>query len=366
VNAPARVGIVGCGVISDHYAENAKAFGTFRVVACADRDAARADALAAKHGFASVAVEELLADPEIDVVLNLTPPGAHVAVLRAALAAGKHVYTEKPLATTVADGAEALAESERLGLRVGCAPDIFLGGAYQAARKLIDEGAIGEPLSASGAMLVGGPESWHPDPDSFYGNGAGPMLDMGPYYLTAIAALLGPLRRAAGFASIRVAERVIGAGPRKGERFRVTTPTHTTAAFELEGGATATLVTSFEASGYSACDLEIHGTEGALSLPDPNYFGGVLRVKRGREEWQDVPYDTHDAREARGIGIEDLVAAVAGNRPHRASGRLALHVLDAGTSLLRAAVEGRTVDVETRCERPEPLAHVGGGQGGDG
>jgi predicted dehydrogenase len=353
--SPARVGIVGCGVISRHYAENAAAFDAFEIVACADLDQARAADLARRHDLAATSVDELVADPGIDVILNLTPPQAHAAVIGAAVAAGKHVYTEKPVASTVAQAAAVLDEADRVGLRIGCAPDIFLGGAYQAARALLDDGTIGQPLSASGAVLVGGPESWHPDPDSFYGDGAGPLLDMGPYYLGALVALLGPLRRVAGFASIRVAERVIGAGPRKGERFPVTTPTHTTGVFELDGGATATLVASFEAGAHSANELQLHGTDGALALPDPNYFGGALRIKRGDGDWQDVPYEARGAREARGIGLEDLVLAIAEHRPHRASGRLALHVLDAATSMLRAAAEGRTVEVATRCERPQPL-----------
>jgi predicted dehydrogenase len=355
VRLPARVGLVGCGVISDHYAENAKAFDAFALVACADVDAGRAAALAAKHGLVAGTVDELLADPSLDVVLNLTPAAAHAAVLRAALAAGKHVYTEKPLAATTAEAEELVADAERRGLRIGCAPDIFLGGAYQAARALVDEGAIGVPLSASGMVLVGGPESWHPDPDSFYGDGAGPLLDLGPYYLTAIAALLGAVRRAAGFATIRTAERIIASGPRSGERFVVTTPTHATAALELASDASATLVTSFESGGHYAWDLQIHGTEGAVSLPDPNYFGGTLRVRRGSRRWRRVDYVDRGRREARGIGLQDMVEAIAQERPHRASGRLGLHVLDVAESVLQAAVEGRAVEVRTACERPEPM-----------
>jgi len=355
VSVPARVGLVGCGVISRHYAENATAFDSFTLVACADVDPVRAKELAAEHGLAVASVDDLVADRTIDVVLNLTPPAAHAAVLRASLAAGKHVYTEKPLAATVEEAEEILADAERHGLRIGCAPDIFLGGAYQAARSLLDGGAIGEPLSASGSVLVGGPESWHPNPDSFYRDGAGPLLDMGPYYFTAIAALLGPVRRVAGFASTRTPERVIGAGPRTGERFAVTTPTHATAAMELAGGATATFVASFEAPGHYSYALQIHGADGVLVLPDPNFFGGSLRIKRLREDWREVPYAERGAREARGIGLHDLVEAFAEDRPHRASGRLGLHVLDVGASVLRAAAEGRTVDVGTDCERPAPM-----------
>ena len=180
MRSPARVGVVGCGVISRHYAENARAFDEFDIVACADLDQRRGEALALEHGYRALSVEELVADPAIDVVLNLTPPKAHVDVIQAALAAGKHVYTEKPIATTSREGASLVAKADRLGLRIGCAPDIFLGGAYQAARALIDEGAIGDPLSASAAMLLGGQTTWHPDPDIFFADGAGPLLDMGP------------------------------------------------------------------------------------------------------------------------------------------------------------------------------------------
>ena len=233
-------------------------------------------------------MDELIEDPSIDVVLNLTPPGAHVTVIRACLEAGKHIYTEKPLATETADAAELIAEAGRLGLRIGCAPDTFLGSAYQAGRTLLDAGAIGEPLSVSAAVLVGGQETWHPNPDIFFADGAGPLLDMGPYYLTAIVSLLGPVARVAGFASTRTRERTIRIGPRAGEQFAVATPSHATAAMELESGVTANLVASFETNGQYVCDLEIHGTDGVISFPDPNSFDGPVRMRRGREGWQDV------------------------------------------------------------------------------
>jgi predicted dehydrogenase len=335
---PARVGIVGCGVISRHYAEKAKAFDSFRIVACADVSRAQAETLAAEHGLAVATVDELLADPEVDVVLNLTTPVAHADVTRAALAAGKHVYTEKPLGTSAAEADELVAEAARRGLRIGCAPDIFLGGAYQAAR----------------ALVAGGFESWHPNPDIFVADGAGPLLDMGPYYLTTIVALLGPITRVAGFASTRVLEREIKIGPRAGERFTAATPTHTTAAMELEEGVTANFVASFEAPGQYVSQLVLHGTEGSLALPDPNQFGGVVRVKCGRE-WEEVPYAGRGAREARGMGVHDLVEAIALGRSPRASGELGLHVVDVARSILRAAAEGRTVEVETRVDRPQPL-----------
>ena len=350
-----NVGIVGCGVISRHYAANAKAFDSFELVACADLDPAAARGLADEHGLVVASVEQLIADPGIDIVLNLTSPTAHVAVIRQALAAGKHVYTEKPLATTTAEAGQLVGEAATRGLRIGCAPDTFLGGAYQAARSLLDEGAIGEPLSASAAMLVGNQASWHPNPDIFFADGAGPLLDMGPYYLTAIVALLGPVRRVAGFASTRVLERTIEIGSRTGERFTASTPTHTAAVLELAGGTTANLVASFETAGQYVADIEIHGTEGVLALPDPNTFDGPLRLRRGRGDWEGVEFASRGARDARGIGLHDLVESIAAGRPHRVSGDLAYHVVDVARSILGAAAAGRTIEIESSVDRPEPL-----------
>ncbi len=350
-----KIGLVGCGVISTHYAQNAQAFDSFELAACADVDPDRAAALGAAHGLDVLAVDELIADPALELVLNLTPPSAHLEVSRRALAAGKHVYSEKPLAPGVEDGIRLLAEADQRGLRVGCAPDIFLGSAYQAARVLLDGGAIGEPLSVSAAMHTGGAETWHPNPEFFYAPGAGPMLDMGPYYLTAIAALLGPVRRVAGFAVTRRPEREIGSGPRAGERFAVSVATQVAATLELESGATANLVTSFDAPGQYVCDFVIHGSDGQLALPDPNSFGGVVLLRHGREDWHEVAYSPRGGHDARGIGVHDLVEAIAVGRRHRASGTLALHVVDVAHSILRAADEGRTVEVVTSCDLLAPL-----------
>jgi len=350
-----KVGIVGCGVISKHYAENAAAFDGFELAACADLEPAFAGALAADHGLEALGVDELIADPGLDAVLNLTPPAAHAEVTRAALAAGKHVYSEKPLAPFAGDAAELVAEAERRRLALGCAPDIFLGGAYQAARALVDEGAIGEPVAVSAAMLVGGADAWHPSPEQFFQDGAGPLLDMGPYYLTAIVALLGPIAHVAGFASTPTPKRTIRVGPRAGGSFAVGTPTHVSTVLELESGVTANLVASFEATDRYVCDLEIHGREGVVSLPDPNAFEGPLRLRRNRGEWEEIAYASRGAREARGIGLQDLVEAVAEGRAPRASGALGSHVVDVARSVLQAAAEGRTVEVSSRAARPEPL-----------
>ena len=350
-----KVGVMGCGVISRAYVENASAFDSFELVACADLDRAQADALGKASGLAVAGVDELIADPSIDVILNLTPPLAHAAITAQALAAGKHVYTEKPLATDEIEAGALAREAERLGLRIGCAPDIFLGSAYQAGRAAIDEGVIGDPLSVSAAMLVGGQETWHPNPDIFYADGAGPLFDMGPYYLTAIVALLGPIQRVAGFASTRTLERTIEIGPRLGERFLATTPTHTTSAMQLANGVTANLVASFEARGQYICDVAIHGSEGVLLLPDPNAFGGPVRYKRGRGGWEDLSYVSRGGADARGIGLHDMVEAIAAGTPHRASGRMGAHVVEVARGILRSADEGRVVEIESRVEQPQAL-----------
>jgi predicted dehydrogenase len=303
----------------------------------------------------AVGVDDVVGDPSIDVILNLTPPAVHAAVVQEALDAGKHVYTEKPLTTEAPDAAEIVAAAERAGRRIGCAPDIFLGGAYQAGRALIDEGVIGEPLSVSAAMLVGQQELWHPNPDIFFADGAGPLLDMGPYYLSAIVALLGPIRRVAGFTSTRTPERTIQIGPRAGERFPSATPSHASAVMELDSGVTANLVASFEAVGQYICDFQVHGTEGVLALPDPNAFGGAVRVKVGRGDWEEVPFASRGAMETRGLGLHDMVQAIELDRPHRATGQLGAHVVEVARAILRSADEGRAIEILSRLEQPAPL-----------
>ena len=347
-----RVGIVGCGVISRQYVENAPAFDAFRIVACADRAAAAAERLATEQGYAQLTVEELLADPSIEAVLNLTPPAVHGTVIRAALAAGKHVYTEKPLAVTTAEAGELVADARRRGLRLACAPDVFLAGPYQAARRLIDDGAIGVPLAFSAAMLAGGQATWHPNPDIFFADGAGPLLDMGPYYLTALVALLGPVRRVAAFASTRVDEREILIGPRAGTRFGAETPTHTAATLELGDGVTANLTASFEAEHQDVHDVLVYGTEGRLSLPDPNGFVGPVLIRTGDGDWNPAPIPPPAPTDGRGIGLQDMAEAIAAGAPHRASAELAHHVVDVARSILLAAAEERTVAVSSSVERP--------------
>ena len=348
MRSPARVGLIGCGIIGKHYAEGAGAFDSFELVACADVDRAAAAALAAEHRIEAATVEELIAEPAVDLVLNMTPPAAHAPILRAALAAGKHVYTEKPLAASFEEAAEIVTEAERLGLLVGCAPDTFLGSAYQTAERLIGQGRIGEPIAATATMLVGGAETWHPNADMFYKAGGGPVLDVGPYYLTAIAVLFGPFAAATGFASTPTPERTLAVGPRVGEVITVDVPTHVSAVLQLERGPFATLTTSFEARGQYESGLVVHGSEGTLALPDANAFGGDLRLRRGRGAWEDVPYVSLGAHETRGLGLHEALEAAGSGRTPRASGALGLHVLEAATAVLRAAGTGRTVAIATR------------------
>jgi predicted dehydrogenase len=339
-----NVGVIGCGVIAHNYVEGAAGFPTFDVTMCADVDDASARAFAELHGLEFASVDELIADPAVDVVLNLTPPAAHAALVAATLQAGKHAYTEKPLAISVDAGRVLLEQSRQGGPRIGCAPDTFLGAAYETARAAIARGDIGEPVGADATMLTGGPEGWHPNADFFYRAGGGPLLDIGPYYLTAMVSLLGPIAAATGFASTPTLERVLETGPRAGERFATEVPTHVAGALRFASGALGTVTVSFEARGRYESGLVVHGTEGSLSLPDANGFGGDVKL-RTDGSWVSVPYEVDAAMETRGIGLHDLVEAVQAGRPHRASGELALHVLETIHAVLRSAEEGRTVEI---------------------
>jgi predicted dehydrogenase len=353
-----RVGIVGCGVIAKVYADKLNALPYIDLVACADLDSERATAFASEHEIArALSVDALLGDPDVDVVVNLTIPQAHVGVSHAALDAGKSVYCEKPLALTVKEGRGLVAAARSKGLRIGCAPDTFLGAGLQTCRGLIDSGAIGEPLGANAFMLSPGPEAWHPRPQIFYEYGAGPMFDMGPYYFTTLVMLLGPARRITSSARISRAERTIGSEPLKGQSIKVQVPTHVASVVDFASGPVATLVTSFDVQASRNRWIEIYGTEGTLAVPDPNTFGGPVQIKKHfRDEWHDVPLTHGNAQQSRGIGLADMVRGAQRRRPHRASGELALHVLDLMESSIHASEIGAHVNLDTTCAQPEPLA----------
>ena len=350
-----KIVIVGCGNISDIYLENCLAFG-LDLVACTDMDMSRAKAKAELFGVAARPLDEVLADSSIELIVNLTPPSVHAEVSRAALNAGKHVYSEKPLATNRTDGAQLLELAKQKGLRIGCAPDTFLGGGLQTCRKLLDDGAIGEPVAAVAFVAGHGMEMWHPNPDFFYQPGAGPMFDVGPYYLTALVSMLGPVRRLTGSTRISFPERVITSEPLAGTRIKVNTPTHVTGVLDFVGGPVATVITSFDVWAANLPSIEIYGSEGSLSMPDPNTFGGPVRVKSATDEdWRDVPLTHGYTENSRGLGLSDMVAAIREDRPQRANGEMAYHVLDLMQSFEESSTSGQHIEIQSRCERPAAL-----------
>lgn len=348
-----RVGLVGCGKISQAYLS--AGYRNVTYVACADIDEARARAAADRYGLQAMPASDLFSDSDIDVVCNLTVPRAHHEVSAAALEHGKHVYLEKPLGLDRNEGATLLSMAEEQGLLVGCAPDTFLGAGLQTCRRVIDAGRIGEPVAAMANFANHGPEHWHPNPPFYYQRGGGPLFDMGPYYLTALVSLMGPIRSVSGLSRGAGTERRIRFGPRAGEVLEVEVPTHVAGVLDFASGAVGTIVTSFDVWGSALPRLEIHGTEASLSLPDPNTFGGPVRLMpAGSKEWEEVPTDAFEVQK-RGIGLSNLVGSLAGTSSNRASGQLAYHVLDAMVSLLESAQEAKTVDLTSTVERPPAM-----------
>ncbi|MEI6073031.1 MAG: Gfo/Idh/MocA family oxidoreductase [Verrucomicrobiae bacterium] len=352
-----KVGILGCGNISGIYAEAGKKFRNIEIAACADLDYSRAQALAEKYGIPSpMRVEQMLASAEIGLVVNLTIPSVHGQLGLEVLQNGKHLYNEKPLAPKRREAREMISLARGKGLRIGCAPDTFLGAGLQTCRKLVDSGAIGEPVAGSGFMMSPGIEGWHPNPEFFYKKGAGPLFDMGPYYLTALTTLLGPVRRVSGAARISFPEREIKSQPLAGKMIRVETPTHIAGLLEFESGPLVTLVTSFDVQAHSMPNIEIYGSEGTLSVPDPNTFGGPVRIRRqGESEWTEIPLEFGYADNSRGLGVSDLIAAEQNGHEHRANAQTAYHVLDIMHSILDASESGQRVELASSMTRPMPM-----------
>lgn len=352
-----RVGIIGCGNISSAYLEGMKPYTVLTLAACADKIPAKAEEQAHEYGVSRVcSVKELLSDPEIDLILNLTVPKAHAEINAAALKAGKHVYCEKPLAVDRTEAKNVLEIAARKNLRVGSAPDTFLGGGLQTCRKLIDDGWIGKPVAAAAFVASHGPEGWHPNPAFFYEKGGGPVLDVGPYYLTALVSLLGPVARTTGSTKISFPERLVTNEEQFGTHIPVEVPTHVAGVLDFTNGVVATLISSFDVWGHHLPFIEIYGSEGTLSLPDPNGFGGPVRLRRARsDEWATIPL-THSDQVRRGIGLADLATAIQQGRPHRASAEMAYHVLDVLLSFQEASEQGRHQRIQSTCTRPEPLA----------
>jgi predicted dehydrogenase len=351
------IGIVGLGNISGAYLKAAKDFPILDIKAVADLNPAAAKAKADEFGLKAVALDDIFADPAIEVVLNLTVPKAHVDVGLRAIEAGKHVYSEKPLGIEFAQGKKLIAAAKAKGLRVGSAPDTFLGGAHQTSRKLIDSGLIGTPVGGTAYFMCPGHERWHPNPAFYYEVGGGPMLDMGPYYITDLVNLLGPVARVAGMVVTPKPTRTITSEPRNGEVIPVHVPTHVSGMLQFRNGAVVQMTMSFDVAGHKHVPLEIYGTEATLIVPDPNHFGGQVETLRKGGEWTNSPIDMPYADgNYRSIGLADMAHAIRGNRPHRASGDLALHVLEVMEAFGRASDTAGTIDMTTTVERPAPLS----------
>jgi predicted dehydrogenase len=350
-----KVGIVGIGNISGIYLQNLTKYKPVEIAAVADLDMSRAQAAAEKYGSKACSVEDLLKNPEIEIVLNLTVPKAHYDVNKKALLAEKCVYVEKPVTIARQEGRELLDIAKSKGLLIGSAPDTFLGGGLQTCRKLIDDGAIGEPVAAHAFMLCHGHESWHPSPEFYYEKGGGPMFDMGPYYLTALISLMGPIKRVTGSARATFPTRTITSEPKKGKIVQVETPTHIVGILDFASGAIGEITTSFDVWSSRLPCIEIYGSEGSLSVPDPNGFGGEVQIRKPGGEWQDVPLTHGYAENSRGLGVMDMAYALRTGRPLRASGALAFHVLDVMHAVHEASAEGKHVTLTSGVDRPAAM-----------
>jgi len=354
-----RIGVVGCGVISAIYMKNlTQVFENTEVIACTDLIRERAENRAKEYGIPRVYTpEEFYRDEDIELVVNLTPPLAHTEVDLLALNAGKHIYSEKVFGITRDAAREVLELAKSKGLLAGGAPETFLGGGIQTCRKLIDEGVIGRPVSVMGFMLSHGPESWHPDPDFFYKKGGGPLFDMGPYYITAMINLLGPIKKAAGATAIATPKRPITSKPRYGELMTVETPTCIAGTLTFESGVIGTLFTSFDSWATTHHNIEIHGTEGTLLVHDPNCFSGPIKYRRhDMNEWKEVEIVYPYLENTRGIGVSDMCRVIlSGKGKSRVDASMPFHVLDVMQSLHESAATDRVITLESTCERPEPF-----------
>jgi predicted dehydrogenase len=363
------IGVIGCGNIAMTYLRNAALFPGVTLQACADLSSEMAELRARKYGLRALSVDALLAADDVDLVLNLTVPNAHFDISMSALTAGKHVFTEKPLATTVGEGRRLVAEAQLRNLAIGSAPDTFLGAAGRLARRLMDEGAIGRPVAGTAFMMGRGMEHWHPNPQFYYQPGGGPVLDMGPYYLTMLVNLLGPATHVLAMTAIGSAERVITApGPNTGTSFTVGTPTTAMAVLAFACGATVQVGLSWDVFRHSNQPIELHGTEGSMRLPDPDTFGGVVALSERGAPWREMatdsslhgrlnwPFAAPDRANYRMLGVADLARSLGEERSPRASGDLALHVLEIMEAILEAGSSGRTVTIASAVEQPAALS----------
>jgi predicted dehydrogenase len=361
------IGIIGCGNISTAYLKLAPLFKGLEVRAVADINMEAATARAAEFNVKAQSVDDLLANPALDIVINLTIPDAHYSITKRILEAGKHAYSEKPLVLTLEQGTTLRDLAKAKGLSVGCAPDTFLGGAHQQARAILDEGTIGEITTGNAAIQAHGPESWHPSPEFFYQPGAGPIMDMGPYYIATLINLLGPVKRVGALTSSAEPERTIGSGPRQGQKIKVNTPSNIQALLEFHSGATISFSASWDVWHHKRNHFELYGTKGTLYVPDPNFFGGTVEVAlAGGEAQVQTPWDhpfgvinqNHNGRDLanyRTSGLADMAQAHMEGRDHRCSLERTLHGVDVMTSILKSGETGQFVTLTTTCTRPAAL-----------
>ncbi|MEM7046842.1 MAG: Gfo/Idh/MocA family oxidoreductase [Pseudomonadota bacterium] len=358
-----RIGIIGCGNICAAYFNLSRLFTDLQIVACADLRQQAAQDAANTYGVQALSVDDLLADPKIDIVVNLTIPAAHFAVSERALRVGKHVYSEKPLALDIGDGIKLRELAKEQGVMICCAPDTFLGGAPQHAREVIDQGQVGDITSGTCFVMSFGMEHWHPNPDFFYQKGGGPVLDIGPYYISLLIHLLGPIKRLAALANTPRKERTITSQPRAGERITVDTPTTLLALLEFASGATITLHASWDVWAHRHAPVELYGSKGSLYLPDPNFFGGEILITDKNNPPAPLPVRSHplglsnfgDHANYRTVGLADMARAIVDGREPRCSIDRALHCLDVMTGILQSAHSGGFVSMQTTCTRPAAL-----------
>lgn len=362
------VGIIGCGSISGAYLQLAPLYKGFEIRAVADINPEAAKARATEFSVRANTVEELLQSPDIDVIVNLTIPEVHFQITHDILEAGKHAYSEKPLVLTLEEGERLRDVANKNGLRVGSAPDTFLGGAHQQARQLIDDGFIGKVVAGTAHVMSHGMEQWHPNPDFFFQPGAGPVLDIGPYYITNLVQLLGPVTRVGALASAATPTRTITSEPRYGETIDVNTPTNLHALLQFEQGATITLSASWDVWAHQHNNMELYGTAGSLLIPDPNFFGGQLKAADETGQFNNVeimdhplgrPNQIHKSgwmANYRTAGLADMIQALHTGREHRCSLELAIHVVDAMTAIIRSGETNEFIELTTTCQRPAQLS----------
>jgi predicted dehydrogenase len=358
--APMRIGLIGCGDIARKaYVPACRRFAScVELAACADLDVKRAEGFAKDLGIpCGTSVEAMLADPGIELVVNLTIPRAHAAVDLQALAAGKHVFSEKPFGISRAEGRTILQAAAARSLRMGCAPDTVLGSGVQTARTYIDQGLVGDIIGGACHMISNGPEDWHPNPGFLYQRGAGPLLDMGPYYLHALVTLIGPVRRVSAVAKRTWPSRTILSQPLRGTVVPVEVQTHVVAILEFHSGAVITLTVSFDVrGGHTLPNVELFGSAGTIQVPDPNFTDGPVRLSRAGMHPLMEYQRTHPYRDgSRGVGVADMALAIRSGRPHRASAELAMHALDVMEAIAEASASGSAVDIVSTCERPEAM-----------